>query len=146
MAVAFSLAMGVASRLVGGRMSSAQLRAAFVHSLVPIVLAYAVAHYFSLLLLEGQAAYALASDPLGRGWDLFATADWTVDFTLVSPLTVAYVQCGAIVVGHVAGAVVAHDRALALFDDPLTATRSQHPLLGAMVLFMVGGLFLLLGG
>ena len=145
-AVAFALAMRVASRLVDGRMSPAGMRAAFVHSLVPIVLAYAVAHYFSLLLLEGQAAYALASDPLGRGWDLFGTADWTVDFTLVSPLTVAYVQCGAIVVGHVAGVVVAHDRALALFDDPRTATRSQYPLLGAMVLFTVGGLFLLLGG
>lgn len=145
-AVAFALAMRVASRLVDGRMSPAEMRAAFVHSLVPIVLAYAVAHYFSLLLLEGQAAYALASDPLGRGWDLFGTADWAVDFTLVSPLTVAYVQCGAIVVGHVAGVVVAHDRALALFDDPRTATRSQYPLLGAMVLFTVGGLFLLLGG
>ena len=145
-AVAFAVAMRVASQLVGGRMGPGELRAAFVHSLVPIVLAYAVAHYFSLLLLEGQAAYALASDPLGRGWDLFGTADWTVDFTLVSPLAVAYVQCGAIVVGHVAGVVVAHDRALALFDDPRTATRSQYPLLGAMVLFTVGGLFLLLGG
>ena len=145
-AVAFAVAMRVASNLVGGQLSSGELRAAFVHSLVPIVLAYAVAHYFSLLLLEGQAAYALASDPLGRGWDLFGTADWKVDFTLVSPLAVAYVQCGAIVVGHVAGVVVAHDRALALFDEPRTATRSQYPLLGAMVLFTVGGLFLLLGG
>jgi len=46
----------------------------------------------------------------------------------------------------VAGVVVAHDRALTLFDDKRTATRSQYPLLGAMVLFTVGGLFLLLGG
>ncbi len=56
---------------------------------MPIALAYAVAHYFSLLVLEGQATIALASDPLGRGWDLFATASHVVDFTLVSPLTVA---------------------------------------------------------
>jgi len=112
---------------------------------VPIVLAYAVAHYFSLLLLEGQSAVSLISNPLGRGWDLFGTADRRVNFTLVTPLTVAYVQCGAIVVGHVAGVVVAHDRALALFDQRL-ATRSQYPLLAAMVLFTVGGLLLLLGG
>ena len=144
-AVAYVGAMRIASGLVGGRMDAEELRAAFVHSLVPIVLAYAVAHYFSLLLFEGQATIALASDPLGRGWDLFGTADHVVDFTLVSPTAVAYVQCAAIVVGHVAGVVLAHDRALALFDKR-TATRSQYPLLGAMVLFTVGGLFLLLGG
>jgi hypothetical protein len=144
-AIAYVGAMQVAARLVHDRLSPEEMRAAFVHSLVPIVLAYAVAHYFSLLLLEGQASIALASDPLGRGWDVFGTASRAVDFTLVSPRTVAYVQCGAIVVGHVAGVVMAHDRALALFDKKV-ATRSQYPLLAAMVLFTVGGLFLLLGG
>lgn len=144
-ALAYVAAMRVAARLVDGRLEADELRAAFVHSLVPIALAYAVAHYFSLLVLEGQATIALASDPLGRGWDLFGTAGRAIDFTWVSPLAVAYVQCGAIVVGHVAGVVLAHDRALALFDQRL-ATRSQYPLLVAMVLFTVGGLFLLLGG
>jgi hypothetical protein len=130
---------------VDGRSSPEDLRAAFIHSLVPIALAYAVAHYFSLLVLEGQATIALASDPLGRGWDLFGTSSRVVNFTLVSPRTVAYVQCAAIVVGHVAGVVIAHDRALVLFDKR-RATRSQYPLLAAMVLFTVGGLYLLLGG
>ncbi len=144
-AIAYIVAMRVAARLVDGQMGAEELRAAFVHSLVPIVLAYAIAHYFSLLLLEGQASIALISDPFGGGWDLFGTAGRTVDFNLVTPLTVAYVQCAAIVIGHVAGVVIAHDRALALFDKR-TATRSQYPLLAAMVLFTVGGLFLLLGG
>lgn len=143
--VAYIVAMRVAARLVGDLMDAVELRAAFVHSLVPIALAYAVAHYFSLLILEGQAAIALVSDPLGRGWDLFGTAERAVNFTLVSPLTVAYVQCAAIVVSHVAGVVLAHDRALAMFDKQ-AATRSQYPLLAVMVLFTVGGLFLLLGG
>lgn len=144
-ALAYVGAMRVAARLVDGRMTPEALRAAFVHSLVPIALAYSVAHYFSLLVLEGQAAIALVSDPLGRGWDLFGTSNRVVDFTAVSTLTVAYVQCAAIVVGHIAGVVMAHDRALVLFDKR-TATRSQYPLLAAMVLFTVGGLFLLLGG
>ena len=143
--LAYVGAMRVGSRLVSGRMMPEALRAAFVHSLVPIALAYSIAHYFSLLVLEGQAAIALLSDPLGRGWDLFGTSDRVINFTAVSTLTVAYVQCAAIVVGHIAGVVVAHDRALVLFDKP-TAGRSQYPLLGAMVLFTVGGLFLLLGG
>ncbi|MGH9164440.1 MAG: hypothetical protein ACRDZW_02860 [Acidimicrobiales bacterium] len=143
--VAYVAAMRLAARLVDDRLSPEDLRAAFVHSLVPIALAYAVAHYFSLLVLEGQASLALASDPLGRGWDLFGTAGWVVNFNLVSPRTVAYVQCGSIVVGHVAGVVLAHDRALVLFDKRV-ATRSQYPLLAVMVLFTVGGLYLLLGG
>ena len=144
-AIAYAVAMRVAARLVDDRLSAEELRAAFVHSLVPIALAYAVAHYFSYLLLEGQISIAWISDPLGRGWDLFGTATRVVDYTFVSPLTVAYVQCLAIVVGHVAGVVIAHDRALVLFDKRL-ATRSQYPLLAAMVLFTVGGLYLLLGG
>ena len=143
--IAYAVAMRVAARLIDERRSSEELRAVFVHSLVPIALAYAVAHYFSYLLLEGQTSISWASDPLGRGWDLFGTATRTVNYTFVSPLTVAYVQCLAIVVGHVAGVVIAHDRALVLFDKRL-ATRSQYPLLGAMVLFTVGGLYLLLGG
>lgn len=121
-----------------------ELSASFVHSLVPIAFAYALAHYFSLLVFEGQSAVALASDPLGRGWDLFGTAGHAVNFTLVSTTVIAYVQASGIVAGHVAGVVVAHDRALAVFP-PREATASQYPLLGAMVLFTVGGLALLLG-
>lgn len=97
-----------------------------------ITLAYAVAHYFSLLVFEGQRLLALASDPVNSGWNLFGTADWTVDYAAVSPTTIAWVQVGAIVVGHLAGVVLAHDRAVALFHGK-TATRSQLPLLAAMV-------------
>ena len=121
-----------------------ELAGAFVHSLVPIVVAYAVAHYFSLLVFEGQTALALASDPFGRGWDLLGTADRTVDYRAVSTTTIAYVQAAAIVAGHVAGVVLAHDRAIALFGRG-QASRSQYPLLAAMVAFTVGGLALLLG-
>ncbi|CAA9245002.1 MAG: hypothetical protein AVDCRST_MAG10-1910 [uncultured Acidimicrobiales bacterium] len=140
--LAFVGAMRITGRLHKRR--HPELTAAFVHSLVPIAFAYALAHYFSLLVFEGQSAIALASDPLGRGWDLFGTAGDAVNFTLVSTTTIAYVQASGILAGHVAGVVVAHDRALALFPHR-EATRSQYPLLAAMVLFTVGGLALLLG-
>ncbi len=116
---------------------------AFAHTLVPIVVAYAVAHYFSYLVFEGQGVLALASDPLGRGWNLFGTAGWVIDYQAVSPRVVSWVQVLAIIGGHVAGVVLAHDRALALFPED-DATRSQYPLLVTMVLFTVGGLTLLL--
>ncbi len=141
-AVAYVAAMRLAARL--SDRPPEDLVLTFVHSLVPIVVAYTIAHYFSLFVFEGQGALALASDPFGRGWNLFGTADRVIDFRTVSVAAIAYVQAGAIVVGHVAGVVVAHDRAVELF--PLhEAVRSQYPVLAAMVLYTVGGLTLLLG-
>ena len=116
----------------------------FAHSLVPIVLAYVIAHYFSLVAFETSRFLALLSDPLALGWDLLGTADWTVDYRSLSTATIAWVQAGAIVLGHLAGVLLAHDRAVALFDGK-EATRSQYALLVAMVAYTVGGLVLLLG-
>jgi hypothetical protein len=118
----------------------------FVLSLVPIVFAYLVAHYFSLFVIQGQFIYSLASDPFGRGWDLFGTVDFAPNLAIVSPETVWYVQVAALVVGHVAGLAVAHDRAVALFESRRDALRSQYPMLGLMVLYTVGGLWLLSQG
>lgn len=112
-------------------------------SLIPIVLAYAIAHYFSLLVYEGQAFLALLSDPLGEGWDLFGTADQLIDYTVVSPTTIAYVQVAAIVIGHVCGVIAAHDRATEIYSEKV-AVRSQYPLLAVMIAYTVGGLLLLL--
>ena len=53
-------------RTVDDRYSARELARRFAHSLVPIALAYVLAHYFSLLAYQGQAAAYLASDPLGR--------------------------------------------------------------------------------
>jgi hypothetical protein len=118
----------------------------FVLSLVPIAAAYLVAHYFSLFLIQGQFIITLASDPFGRGWDLFGTVDFAPNLAIVSPDTVWYVQVTALVVGHVAGLAVAHDRAVALFADRRAALRSQYPMLALMVLYTVGGLWLLSRG
>ena len=118
----------------------------FVLPLVPIAFAYLVAHYFSLFVIQGQFMYSLISDPFGRGWDLFGTVDFAPNLAAVSPETVWYVQAGALVVGHVAGLAIAHDRAVTLFESRRDALRSQYPMLGLMVLYTVGGLWLLSQG
>ena len=70
-------------RSVGGSdLTTDQLAARFAHTLVPIALAYVVAHYFSLLAYQGQAMFYLVSDPLGNGRDIFGTAKTTIDYTL----------------------------------------------------------------
>jgi hypothetical protein len=116
---------------------------AFAHSLVPIVVAYVVAHYFSLLAYNGQALWPLASDPLGEGSDLFGGADSTIDYGVVSATAIWYVQVVALVIGHVCGLVLAHDRALALYGSAKAAVRSQVIMLVVMVAFTCLGLWLL---
>ena len=131
------------ARSVGGGFTSERLARAFVHSLVPIALAYVAAHYFTLLLFQGQAIGFLASDPLGDGSDLFGTAGNQIDYTLIGANATWYWQVGFIVAGHVAGLILAHDRALALYDKPRLAVRSQYWMLAVMVGFTSLALWLL---
>jgi hypothetical protein len=118
----------------------------FLRSLVPIAFVYLVAHYFTLFVTQGQFAIPLLSDPLGRGWDLFGTADFAPSLAVVSPNTTWYIQVGALVAGHVAGLAVAHDRAVTIFPDRRDALRSQYAMLALMVLYTVGGLWVLSRG
>ncbi len=124
-------------------MTSEQLAGRFVHSLVPIALAYIVAHYFSLLAYDGQRVAYLVSDPLGQGHDYFGTAAQTVDYGWISATGIWYVQVAALVGGHVAGLILAHDRALVTFKETRTATRSQYWMLAVMIAFTSLGLWLL---
>ncbi|MBA3746628.1 MAG: hypothetical protein H0W96_03935 [Solirubrobacterales bacterium] len=129
---------------VGSQSTSVQeLAGRFAHSLVPIGLAYVVAHYFSLLAYEGQRIAYLVSDPLGDGANIFGTSSATVDYTWISATAIWYVQVAALVIGHVAGLVLAHDRALVSFGDTRVATRSQYWMLVVMIAFTSFGLWLL---
>jgi hypothetical protein len=142
-ACAFVAAIELARRIGETR---APLERAFIGSLIPIALAYAVAHYFSLFVLQGQLAIPLASDPFGFGWDALGTIDYRVN---VQPLTtneIWYVQAGALVTGHVLGLMIAHDRALAVFGSTRVALRTQYAVLALMVVYTVAGLWVLSRG
>ena len=151
LAVALAIVAGVYRIGVSGmvRMSrgaeSAALGARFAHTLVPIAVAYVVAHYFSLVALQGQALASLASDPLGNGANIFGTASVTVNYALLSAGTIWAVQVIALVSGHVGGLMLAHDRALTTYDDHRRAMRSQRYMLVVMVGFTSLGLWLLSG-
>jgi hypothetical protein len=142
--VAGFYALGIeGARSVGGGFSAPRLRRLFVHSLVPIACVYAIAHYVSYLLGEGQAMKYLVSDPFGQGWDLFGSASAAIDFGLLSQNATWYVQFGFVLVGHLAALVLAHDRALAAYGQPREAVRSQYWMLGIMVGFTLLALWLL---
>ncbi len=144
LAVAGLYRLGVSGmRWAGETRGAADLARCFAHSLVPIALAYVVAHYFSLLAYNGQAVAYLVSDPLGDGSDLLGTATATIDYGWISATAIWYVQVAALVLGHVAGLILAHDRALVLFKDGRAATRSQYWMLAVMIAFTSLGLWLL---
>jgi hypothetical protein len=137
---AYHATCAVMARAVASRGS---LGPEFLLSLVPIAFVYAVAHYFSLFVTQGQYVIPLLSDPLGRGWDLFGWADYRPNLAVLTPQTIWYVQASSLVAGHVVGLAVAHDRAVTLFPDRRDALRSQYAMLALMVLYTVGGLWIL---
>jgi hypothetical protein len=130
-------------RSVSVRYDAGELTCAFAHTLVPIAFAYVLAHYFSLLLWQGQAIGYLASDPLGDGSNLLGTAGYEIDYQVISYAAIWYVQVAALIAGHVSGLALAHDRALVLYDEPEEAVRSQYWMLAVMVAFTSFGLWLL---
>ncbi len=140
----FGLAMLLTGRFVDS-LEQADLAARFAPSLIPIAIGYTVAHYLSFVLFQGQQGYLLANDPLGRGWNLFGLSDASVDYTVLSTSVIAFLQIGAIVVGHVVAVLVAHDRSLELLvrGDGL---RGQYPLIVVMIAYTGGGIILLSGG
>ncbi len=98
----------------------------------------------SFAVLEGQNGYILASDPFAQGQNLFGTAQWAINYALVSTSAIALVQVASIVTGHVVGVISAHDRAVGVFPTR-AVTRGQYALLVMMVAYSVGGIALLVG-
>jgi len=141
-ALAFLGAIRAMSNITGD--SEIELADVFGPTLVTIMVAYAVAHYFSLLVLDGQRFIIQVSDPFGRGWDLFGTKDYAINWALVSTGFIAWVQTTAIAVGHVMAVAAAHDRAIGRYERT-TALRSQYSMLAVMIAYTVVGLFILLG-
>jgi hypothetical protein len=115
----------------------------FVLTLVPIAVAYHLAHYFSLLVTAGQFMIPLVSDPFGFGWNLFGTAGYKVDLGAVSPYVFWYGAVILIVSGHVIAVVLAHVAALRLFGSARAAAASQMPMAALMVAYTMLSLWIL---
>jgi hypothetical protein len=115
----------------------------FVTSLVPIAIAYHLAHYLSFLLINGQLLIPLASDPFGFGWNLFGSADYSPDIAVVGAKFAWYAALSAIVAGHIIAVSLAHAAALKIHGDGWSAMRSQYPMLLLMVGYTIAGLWIL---
>ncbi len=139
--LSFSLAAAWMGRY-GDRPATAYPRL-MVGSVVPIVIGYAIAHYATLLVVEGQRTAINWSDPLGRGWNVFGSAEMGVNSAIFNhPTAIAVIQLSAIVGGHVLGIIAAHELAVRHLP-PARALAGQLPMLGVMIGYTCAGLVLL---
>ncbi|HWU31877.1 MAG TPA: hypothetical protein VN108_03325 [Marmoricola sp.] len=92
-----------------------QLPGLLAPSLLPVIAGYMAAHYLSYFVLQGQITITQLSDPLSTGANYLGTSDISVNLWLMlHPTLLASLKVILIVIGHVVGAVSAHDRTLAL--------------------------------
>lgn len=144
--ILFVLVTYSGATLLAGRLSDSSrttLPGLFAHSVVPIALGYVIAHYLTLLILEGQRTLIYLSDPLSNGANVFGTGLLAVNTGITNHSTaISVIQVLAVVGGHLLGVISAHDRAVALFPRH-KALAGQLPLLIVMVGYTAGGLLLL---
>jgi hypothetical protein len=140
---AYAAICAIMAAATGGRLSAGVIARRFVFTLVPIAIAYHLAHYLSFLVIQGQYAIPLASDPFGRGSDLFGTADYRVDIAVVGARFAWHLAVIAIVVGHIVAVFLAHMQAVMLLPERRPALRSQVPMTALMIAFTVISLSIL---
>ncbi|TPN90177.1 hypothetical protein [Mesorhizobium sp. B1-1-5] len=147
LAAVFALAVFLGQRLAGDAQSFAKAAGLLVWSIVPIALAYHIAHYLTVLLVDGQYALVALSDPFALGWNLFGTANRMVEAGVVAGAGSAWwlwnLQAGVIIAGHVLAVLVAHGLAWRLHPQPSRAALSQLPLTVLMIAYTIFGLWLL---
>lgn len=114
----------------------------YAYALLPIALFYHLAHNSEHMLLEGPKLIALASDPLGWQWDIFGTAAWNPG-PYLRKQTLWIIQILLVLVGHIYSLRASRQAATELYSDSATATRSQIPMLVAMIMFSIMSLWLL---
>jgi hypothetical protein len=145
--IAFVLVYGLfaawMARAAGGELSTGAIARMFVLSLVPIAIAYHLAHYLTYLLIQGQLVIRLASDPFGLGWNLLGTGHYRPDVGIVGARFAWYAAVVAIVLGHIIAVYVAHLIALREFSDRRRAIRSQFPMLVLMVGYTMVSLWII---
>jgi hypothetical protein len=130
--LAYRGAAALAAALAGGH-DAARVAQLFAPTLVPIAVAYLVAHNLAYFLVQGQGIVPLLSDPFGWGWNLFGTAGFTPEAGLVNARFSWYAALVAIVAGHVISVWLAHRVALEAWPDARRATRASLPLTVLMI-------------
>lgn len=135
--------IALAKFLAQSKSSVSELSLRFAYSLIPIAFVYNAAHYYTLLLTQGQEIIRMGSDPFGFGWNLFGTSGFVSNLSIVDASITWHTQVALILVGHIAGVYLAHIIALNIFPSHKKALFSQFPMLLLMVTYTMIGLWIL---
>ncbi|MGN6466845.1 MAG: hypothetical protein ACTHLP_15330 [Rhizobiaceae bacterium] len=144
---AFLLAVWLGHLLCASAVAFWRAAGSLAWSIIPISLAYHIAHNLTEILVNSQYTLAAISDPLAKGWDLFGTAGMHVHAGITAGYDSAWMiwnaQAAIIIAGHVLAVLVAHLVAWRLHGTARKALLSQVPLAVLMVFYTVFGLWLL---
>jgi hypothetical protein len=77
-------------------------------SLIPIAIAYLIAHNFSSFMIQVQNIVFLISDPFNLGWNLFHTKNFRPNIAMIDAGFTWYLAVGAIVIGHILAILICH--------------------------------------
>jgi hypothetical protein len=114
---------------------------------MPISLGFHFSHYLTALLVNGQYAYAAASDPFGTGADALSLGHFHVTASFLNTYegtrAIWNAQTAGIVLGHVLAVLLAHELARRSVPDNRALMLSQLPLAAVMVGYTLFGLWLL---
>lgn len=140
---AYWLVMYAMKVLAKSSFSLVHIGGLFAYSLIPIIAGYFIAHYLHLLLIQGQLAISLLSDPFGFGWNIFGTRDFRVNIALFGAEAYWAIAVVAIVAGHVLAVVISHSVAVREFGSQGAAARGSGPMIILMIGYTVGSLWIL---
>jgi hypothetical protein len=140
--VPFLVTVWVARRFIGEHVGFGEMGRRFGWSLIPIGVAYVLAHNAPLVLSGFPLILRGLSDPFDLGWNLFGTADALQGF-FPSPALVWFLEIAVIVGGHILGVLAAHRSAVRLGRSHRAAVKSQYALTALMSVFTITTLWLL---
>jgi len=115
----------------------------YAPTLIPIAAVYFAAHYFSYLLLAGQATLGAIVDPLGHSWNPWGLGEYPLNKSVTPAVMVWWVQIVLIVWGHIVAVFAAHRVALRRGLAPRRALVLSVPLVLLMVCYTMVGLWVL---
>lgn len=115
----------------------------FAFTFLPIAAGYEIAHYASFFLTEGQRIIPLLSDPFGYGWNIFGTAAYQINTSIINPEILWRGQVLFIVLGHVISVIAAHSMSLYIYKHNRQAVLSQIPMIILMLCYTVFSLWII---
>lgn len=141
--VLYFLAIGCMRTVLPTKSSWYELSLRFALTLLPIAVAYHMAHYFPLLFTNGPLAINYLGDPFQMGWDILGLSSADIALNFYNVTAVWYAQVALIIGGHIAALYAAHRTAGQLFRKRTVVIRSQIPIVALMILYTVCSLWVL---